>query len=263
MGLPFELRVTDNGTPVEDPVTTRLTLEALLDLAGGPAPGPDRLTISNAYTLPIGAGFGVSGACALASALAANEALGLGLARQACVTAAHVGEVRARSGLGDVVAQAAGGFEIRVREGAPPHGEVLRIQAPPRPVLLVSFGPIRTGAFLTDPARVAPVNAAGRRCLEQLIASPSLPDAFRLGREFASALGLVSARAQSLLDAAGPGTWGTVAMLGDSLAFLDPPSTLAGAARASGAAFVEWTRVAPAGARIMAPGGTQSALDQE
>lgn len=249
--LPFRLEVWDNGGAVADPLTTRMSLEALVAQAPSRQPVPGLLTLDNRYTLPIGAGFGVSGACALASALAANEALALGAAFDDCVAAAHTGEVRARSGLGDVVAQAVGGFEVRLREGAPPNGELRSLAAPAVRALLVSFGPIRTGEFLSDPARVARVNEAGDACLARLGPAPTLEAAVRTGWEFATALGLVSPRARALKEAAGPETTGTVAMLGDSLVFLDPPGELAGRARAAGAGYVEMTAIARRGARLL------------
>jgi len=252
---PFEVIVRDRGVPVLDPRTTRGALHELLRRAPRDAPVAARVTVDNDYTLPLGAGFGVSGACALAATLAANEALELRLPFADCVAAAHVGEVEARSGLGDVVAQAAGGFEARLREGAPPHGLLRAFSADAESLLLVSFGPVHTIDFLARRDRVTAVNAEGERCLALLLASPSLPAAFRLGRGFAAAVGLVSDRAQALLDAAATArVEATVALLGDSLVFLDPPPRLAAAAAGAGAPFVERTRLSQSGAALAPPG---------
>jgi pantoate kinase len=253
-GLPFELVVKDNGTLVDDPLTTRLSLEALAGMAPAGTRVPRRLEIRTTYSLPIGAGFGISGACALSTTLAANEALGLGLPFADCVTAAHIGEVEAQSGLGDVVAQATGGFEARVREGVPPTGSLKTFPVGELPLLLVSFGPLHTREFLAKRDRLASVNAAGEACLTRLLAAPSIESAVRLGREFAGSLGLISNRALALMDAAPTQTDATVAMLGDSVVFLRPPPGLEAIAREAGAQAVERTHVARTGARL-GPGG--------
>ncbi len=253
-GLPFELVVKDNGTLVDDPLTTRLSLGALAGMAPAGTRFPRELEIGTTYTLPIGAGFGISGACALSATLAANEALGLGLALADCVAAAHVGEVKAQSGLGDVVAQATGGFEARVREGVPPNGSLKTFPVAQLPLLLVSFGPLHTREFLAQRGRLAPVNAAGEACLTRLLAAPSIESAVRLGREFAGSLGLISDRVLALMDAAPAQTDSTVAMLGDSVVFLRPPPGLDAIAREAGAQAVERTHVARSGARL-GPGG--------
>jgi pantoate kinase len=262
-GLPFELAVWDNGSPVEDPRTTRATLEALVALGGDRGPVPGRLELRNAYTLPLGAGFGVSGACALSAALAANEALGLHVPFSRCVEAAHVGEVSASSGLGDVVAQATGGFEVRLGPGAPPHGRIRALGAPSDPLLLVTFGPLRTKAFLGAPERVAAANEAGGQALAKFLEDPTLDQAIARGLEFAQRLGLVSPAARAILESLPGNCAGTVAMLGDSLVVARPPPGLGAAARQAHATFVEATHVAAHGARLLPSAQAPPPPDQE
>jgi pantoate kinase len=55
--------------------------------------------------LPVGSGFGVSGAMALGAALATNDVLDRRLSTYELATVAHGAEVQAGTGLGDVVAQ--------------------------------------------------------------------------------------------------------------------------------------------------------------
>jgi len=66
--------------------------------------------------IPIGAGFGVSGAAALGAALAANDALDRGRSENELIRIAHEAEVSRGTGLGDVVAQARGG-DLRASAG--------------------------------------------------------------------------------------------------------------------------------------------------
>ena len=58
--------------------------------------------------MPLGCGFGLSGAAALATAYALNEYLSLGKAREALAMIAHVAEVENRTGLGDVCSHTMG-----------------------------------------------------------------------------------------------------------------------------------------------------------
>jgi len=118
-----------------------------------------------ASDLPLGAGFGVSGAAALGTALAANAAFDLGYSTNELVRIAHVAEVERGTGLGDVVAQARGGIPIRTRPGAPGHGELDGIPAAPR-VEYVTFGELSTEAVLAGETDT--LSAAGERALTRL-----------------------------------------------------------------------------------------------
>lgn len=251
-GLPFRLEVVDNGTAIARPETTAAALQDLVRRAGRRATFPAAVRIENTYSLPIGAGFGVSGACALSAALAVNEAAGLGVDRNGCVAAAHCGEVVALSGLGDVGAQSLGGFEIRTREGPPPIGQILTPPSPAPDVVLVSYGPRRTREFLSGGVDRAKLTAAGLHCLAQLQEAPTLNHCVRLGRSFAQTLGLVSPSASALLQRVDPIGPASVAMLGDSVfAFGDTKELTPIARGAAPAAFFEATGVARQGARLL------------
>jgi len=63
--------------------------------------------------LPLGAGFGMSGASALAAAYAINRLLKLRKGRKELAMAAHCAEVEAGTGLGDVVNQSHGGLLVK------------------------------------------------------------------------------------------------------------------------------------------------------
>ena len=249
--LDLDLTVVDNGATVARPFLTTYMLSHLLSLAEDASPARGRIEIRNTYRLPIGAGFGVSGALALSGALGANTAMGLGLSRAQCVEAAHVGEVVALTGLGDVAGQSVGGFEIRTREGPPPRGKVLRPRAGSPPVVLASFGPRPTPAFLRDGAGKKALAAEGQRCLAELRRAPSLRESTRLGRRFAFKLGLASPRAKGLMAALGPRVPSSVAMLGDSVFALGGKTLVGKFRKIAPRAFVMATRVERRGARLL------------
>ena len=78
------------GKRIEDPVTLRA-----IELLGFNNKG---LTIYLRHDLPLGSGFGISGASALAACLELEKDLDL------CVKAAHQAEIEFKTGLGDVIA---------------------------------------------------------------------------------------------------------------------------------------------------------------
>ena len=132
--------------------------------------------------LPIGAGFGVSGAAALGAALAANEAVDRGRSENELVRIAHEAEVSRGTGLGDVVAQARGGVPVRLEPGAPGIGALDGVPARTR-VEYVTFGDLSTEEVLGGDTRA--LSAAGEDALDRLRTDPRLPTLMAAAREFA------------------------------------------------------------------------------
>jgi Predicted archaeal kinase (sugar kinase superfamily) len=165
--------------------------------------------------LPIGAGFGVSGAAALGAALAANAAADRGRSANDLVRVAHEAEVERGTGLGDVVAQARGGIPIRLEPGAPGYGELDAIPAHAR-VEHVTFGELSTETVLAGDT--AALSEAGERALSRLRADPRLSTLMAASREFAERADLlVPAVAEAIDDVAVAGDDGdsaAMAMLG-------------------------------------------------
>lgn len=162
--------------------------------------------------LPLGAGFGVSGAMALGTALAANDAFAAGRSANDLVAVAHAAEVEAGTGLGDVVAQARGGVPIRVDPGAPPYGTLDGVPDAGR-VEYVSFGGLSTSEVIggdTDQ-----LSAAGERALDGLLERPTLSRFMRLSREFSRDAGLLDGRVADAVEAVtDAGGEAAMAMLG-------------------------------------------------
>ncbi|WP_232687411.1 pantoate kinase [Halobacterium zhouii] len=158
-------------------------------------------TVDAETDLPLGAGFGVSGAMALGTALAANAAFEHarhGHSENDLIRAAHVAEVEAGSGLGDVVAQARGGIPIRVEPGAPPHGELDGVPATSR-IEYLSFGGLSTSDVIGGDTDA--LSAAGERALAELRDRPTLPAFFRLSREFSREAGLLDGEVAEAVEA--------------------------------------------------------------
>jgi len=192
--------------------------------------------------LPIGTGFGVSGAMALGTALATNAALDRGLSRNELVTIAHGAEVQAGTGLGDVVAQAEGGIPIRLEPGGPQDNYLDAI--PSRPALeYATFGELSTTDVIGEDTEA--LSRAGEESLSMLVSEPTVDQFFHAARRFAREADLLTGRVRrTVVDVSDAGGDAAMAMLGETVVALDTGLSDAGhdAVR---------TRIDHAGARLL------------
>lgn len=79
----------------------------------------ENLRIKITSPLPLGCGFGISGASALACSLAVNKLLDLGKSKLSLTKLAHLSEIINHTGLGSVGTQATGGFLLKKTAGIP------------------------------------------------------------------------------------------------------------------------------------------------
>lgn len=151
-----ETTVSFNGETVAFPAVERV-IRAL-------AEGPVRVTLAS--PLPLGCGFGLSGASALATAYALDALLGLGRAQRELAMAAHVAEVESLSGLGDVCAQLHGGWLVKLVAGDPLAAEPVPVAD--GPIYVRYFGPIDTRSIITRAEQKARIDAAAQTALAAL-----------------------------------------------------------------------------------------------
>ena len=183
-----------NGQPIDFP-----TVRAVM---GELAPEPVAARIES--TLPLSSGFGLSGACALASAYALDALFELGHAEEHLAMTAHVAEVENLTGLGDVCAQYHGGCLVKLKPGQPLAAEPLPIAE--QAIYYRYFSPIRTRDVLADAEQVRRINAAADAALAALSdlskqTSVDMDDCIRVCRRFADSSGLVrDDRVRSLID---------------------------------------------------------------
>ncbi len=134
---------------------------------------PLEININHMFELPVGCGYGASGAGALGLIYGLNEILDLKLDNREKGRIAHVAEVVNRTGLGTVCGQLAGGLCMLTEPGYPCNHK--NIQYPDDiNVICGSFGMIHTKSILTDPILNAKIKEAGKRALNKLIQEPSL-----------------------------------------------------------------------------------------
>lgn len=168
--------------------------------------------------LPVGQGFGMSGAMTFAALMALDGEMGLlGGDVVALLALAHASEVTSGTGLGDVVAQARGGIDLRTRPGLPPTGEVLsrREEAD----LLVAWGrePLHTSSVLADPHARERLRAASESRLDALEGPPDLEWLLREGLGFSDDAGLAGPAVRRMLDLCSPHGAASQVMLGNSV----------------------------------------------
>ena len=167
--------------------------------------------------LPVSQGFGVSAAAALSTAMALDDALGLGMPRDELIAIAHETEVECGTGLGDVVPASLGGMDLRLEPGAPAHADVRKIPVE-ADLLLAVLGPeIPTRSVLRDSTKIAAINRAGASCVDAFSNGPSLDRLFELGARFAEETGLASKVVLEVIRASRMFGRATMAMLGNSV----------------------------------------------
>jgi pantoate kinase len=204
----------------------------------------DRARVVADSDLPLGTGFGVSGALALGAALAANDCFGCERSENDLVALAHRAEVTAGTGLGDVVAQARGGAPIRLDPGAPAHGRLDGVPARTR-IEYVTYGDRSTAAVLSEDTD--PIVAAGERALSQVLDRPTLPTVLSASRQFARETGLLTDRLAGVVgDVVDAGGEASMAMLGETAFALDEGLSDAGVDARS-------CRICDAGAHLLRP----------
>ena len=161
--------------------------------------------------VPIGCGFGVSGAATLATALAANEMQGLGHERSALVEKAHRAEVAAGTGLGDVFIQDRGGLVWD-------RGHGLQRAACTGTIGYSTFGHIATSDVLGDDETVRRVTRVGHETLANLNPRDGLVPLFEASWTFAMRTGLASKRIEQVVaEVRDAGGTATMAMVGDTV----------------------------------------------
>jgi pantoate kinase len=178
-----------------------------------------RAAVHATTDLPLASGFGVSGATALGTALAANRVFGRQLSANELLTMAHGAEVQADTGLGDVVAQARGGVPVRLEPGGPQDNVVDAIPARTRIEYHV-MGELATQEIITDDTDR--ITGAGERALSQVVREPTLSRFMRSSRQFARETGLLTDRVREVVeDVSEAGGSATMAMLGETVVALD------------------------------------------
>ena len=157
------------------------------------------LDITHEINVPVGYGFGCSAAVALSLAIALNDALECKLSKIKVAQIAHDVEIECKTGLGDVLASYHGGFEIRVKPGAPGIGEVKKINSKERrDVIIICFNPISTKKFLSE--RISSIIGLGGKLVGKLIQSNDTEEFQDMSLKFAKYVNVITPKMYEVIN---------------------------------------------------------------
>ncbi len=156
------------------------------------------LDIEHRISIPVGYGLGSSGAVALSLSYALDQVLETNLDNTEIGKIAHIAEVNCKTGLGDVLASYYGGFEIRVKPGAPGIGQVKKIDADDISIIMICFSPISTNKFIQE--HLSKINGLGGKMVNKLLESKDYDSFQDMSLEFAKYVNVMTPRMENLIE---------------------------------------------------------------
>ena len=157
------------------------------------------IDVTHDIDVPVGYGFGCSAAVALSLSIALNDALDCKLTKIQVAQIAHDIEIECRTGLGDVLASYHGGFEVRVKPGAPGIGQVKKINSKEkRDVIIICFNPISTKKFLKE--KISSINGLGGKMVKKLIESNDTEEFQDMSIKFAKYVNVVTPKMNQVIN---------------------------------------------------------------
>ena len=126
----------------------------------------EKVVIHIRTKLPLGCGFGLSGASSLAAAYALNKLLSLKKTKKELAVIAHTAEVENRTGLGDVVNQYFGGFCLKLKPSS--HFKVKKLPINSINVYCRYFSKISTKSIITSQKLKNSINNAASVSLSKI-----------------------------------------------------------------------------------------------
>jgi pantoate kinase len=154
--------------------------------------------IEHQISIPVGYGLGSSGAVALSLSYALDQVLETKLNKFEIGKIAHIAEINCKTGLGDVLASYHGGFEIRVKPGAPGIGKVEKIDVDNISIIMICFSPISTNKFIQE--HLSKINGLGGKMVNKLLESKDYDNFQDMSLEFAKYINVMTPRMQKLIE---------------------------------------------------------------
>ena len=178
--------------------------------------------VTHEIDVPVGYGFGCSGAVALSLAIALNDALKYGYTKTKVAQIAHKAEIKCQTGLGDVLASYHGGFEIRTKSGAPGVGEVQKINPKEKlEVVIICFNPISTKKFLKE--KISLINGLGGKMVQKLVKSQDMDEFQDMSIKFAKYIHVITPKMNKVIkDLHDNGIKCGIALFGETIFSLVP-----------------------------------------
>jgi len=133
-----------------------------------------------------------------------------------------------KSGLGDVIAETAGGMVLRLKEGAPGFGRTdkiiqndLKHDNPGKGsdlfIITRTLGKIETSKIIDDPHWKERINKIGKNLLDELLKRPDTRNFLKLSQKFAEKTALMNSEVLEIVEIFEEETMGaSMAMLGNT-----------------------------------------------
>lgn len=171
-----------NGKPIEFP-TVSYVIDKLTQ-------SPVRVTIKS--PLPLGSGFGISGASALSCAHSLDKLFHLKKTKSVLSQIAHTAEIINKTGLGSVGTQITGGFLLKTKSGLPV--SAIKLPFTGQKIYAIIIGKLLTPSILKDKKKIQEVNKVTDYYLLQLKNKKNiqLKDVLDASYEFVSKTGLLT-----------------------------------------------------------------------
>lgn len=141
--------------------------------------------------LPLGCGFGLSGASALSSAFALNKLFNLNKSKEKLIKLAHIAEVINKTGLGTVATQSEGGFLVRTKPGIP--GSAYQLPLTGQKIWAIILKPVQTPGILKNRQQLNRINIIAGVILKKIakLKKPDINMMIDYSYEFAKKSGLL------------------------------------------------------------------------
>jgi len=201
----FKILINNKKTKAE---TSKIVLEEMLSKTKEKY----EILIKHQTKLPIGYGLGLSGAGALSLTKALNESLNLGLLKKEIVSIANNADIKAGTGLGDVIAEQYSGTMI----GLPPYPskKISKIKNTYKYVALGFFGKMETKKIIQNKKHKEKINKIGSYCMNSLHKNKTIKNLIHLSRVFSIESELATKQVRIVMDAI-PNS--SMAMLGNTV----------------------------------------------
>ena len=171
-----------NGTEINLP-----TVESVIDVLSSKP-----LSVEITSTLPLGYGFGISGASSLATAIGINRLFSLKKSRLDLAKIAHRAEIINRTGLGSIATQITGGFLVKKEAGLPVKTSFLPFVG--KKIYAVIIDKLETPKIIRKSNRLRRINTAAEKALRIISQHPniSLADILDISYNFAKESNLLT-----------------------------------------------------------------------
>tara|TARA_Y100000758_G_scaffold152413_1_gene108189 strand:+ start:361 stop:1185 length:825 start_codon:yes stop_codon:yes gene_type:complete len=199
------ITVFNQNVEIDDPVTKRAISLILKE--------PSEVIVNLDRELPVGFGFGISGASALSACLSISNSI------SAAHKASHMAEVEYNTGLGDVAAQAASlrknHFPSIVIRNSPGFNESVKIINPSHSfAVCLQGGGKNTNQVLNNDVLTSKINEAFSQINSHNF---SIPNIISSGFSFSKSAGLLSSNSSEIISSLPDDSLATLAHLGTAI----------------------------------------------